>query len=192
MPSTFSSHLERDQANSSQAPARCVALLRGINVGGHGSIKMSDLRSWLLNAGFEGVETYLQSGNVLFVPNGMDAPAQTISQVLSNKAGLNVHVFIRTSSALDEVVKGNPFPESEPTQLHVAFLSDAQREFLKDVPDVASFSPESFHADEHEIYLFLPSGMGRAVLPRKLSVLKLATIRNWKTVCNLADLARAR
>ena len=45
---------------------RHLALLRGINVGGNNIIKMSDLRVCFEAMGLSGVETYIQSGNVIF------------------------------------------------------------------------------------------------------------------------------
>ena len=43
-----------------------IAFLRGINVGGHKLIKMSDLKQLLETMGLTKVQTYIQSGNVLF------------------------------------------------------------------------------------------------------------------------------
>ena len=46
-----------------------IALLRGINVGGRNIIKMADLKSTFESMGLESVQTYIQSGNVLFKSN---------------------------------------------------------------------------------------------------------------------------
>ena len=43
----------------------CIALLRGINVGGNNIIKMADLKDCLQDDGFNIVQTYIQSGNVV-------------------------------------------------------------------------------------------------------------------------------
>ena len=43
-----------------------VALLRGINVSGQKKIKMAELREQLKSCGFENIESYIQSGNILF------------------------------------------------------------------------------------------------------------------------------
>ena len=43
-----------------------VSFLRGINVGGHKKIKMSDLRQFYESLGLGDVRTILQSGNVVF------------------------------------------------------------------------------------------------------------------------------
>ncbi|MFD0395951.1 DUF1697 domain-containing protein [Streptomyces nogalater] len=67
--------------SSSQACGRVggmtkyVALLRGINVGGHAKIAMKDLRELFGALGFDEVQTYLQSGNVVFVDPAGPRPA---------------------------------------------------------------------------------------------------------------------
>jgi uncharacterized protein (DUF1697 family) len=53
-----------------------IALLRGINVGGHRPLKMEELRQMFVMLGFENVSTYIQSGNVVF-----DAADQDESQL---------------------------------------------------------------------------------------------------------------
>ena len=47
---------------------RFAALLRGINIGPNKRIAMADLRSIVESLGHADVETYLQSGNVVFTP----------------------------------------------------------------------------------------------------------------------------
>ena len=43
-----------------------VAFLRGVNVSGRNLLKMNELKAQLSMSGIEGVQTYLQSGNILF------------------------------------------------------------------------------------------------------------------------------
>ncbi len=43
-----------------------VALLRGVNVGGKNKVPMKALVLAMLEGGFTGVSTYIQSGNLLF------------------------------------------------------------------------------------------------------------------------------
>lgn len=54
-----------------------VAFLRGINVGGHGLIKMIDLKKAFEKMGFENVRTLLASGNVVFESEQTDNKALT-------------------------------------------------------------------------------------------------------------------
>ncbi|MFH5800863.1 DUF1697 domain-containing protein [Haladaptatus sp. CMAA 1911] len=46
--------------------ATYIAFLRGINIGAHNRMKMDDLRGLVESLGCDGVETYIQSGNVMF------------------------------------------------------------------------------------------------------------------------------
>jgi len=50
--------------------SRYVALLRGINVGGKHSIRMTDLKACFEAQGLDDVATYIQSGNVVFTARG--------------------------------------------------------------------------------------------------------------------------
>ena len=43
-----------------------IALLRGINVGGHNKVPMAVLRVALSQVGLKNVQTYIQSGNIVF------------------------------------------------------------------------------------------------------------------------------
>ena len=43
-----------------------IALIRGINVGGHKKVPMAELRELLTKSDLENVKTYIQSGNVIF------------------------------------------------------------------------------------------------------------------------------
>ena len=47
-----------------------VALLRGINLGGHNKVAMADLRTVVASLGHGDVATYIQSGNVVFGSRG--------------------------------------------------------------------------------------------------------------------------
>ena len=42
-----------------------IALLRGVNVGGHNKLPMAQLRAGLDEAGLSNPRTYIQSGNVI-------------------------------------------------------------------------------------------------------------------------------
>lgn len=88
---------------------RFVALLRGINVGGKNLISMADLRGELERAGYAAVETYIQSGNVLFET---DAPRSgleaSIESLLAERLGCPVLVVVRSHRQLAEVVARSP------------------------------------------------------------------------------------
>src|SRR5918998_6339265 len=78
-------------------PKTYVALLRGINLGARNKVSMSDLRALFESLGTEDVETYVQSGNVVFRSD--DDPAMltdAIQKRISSDLGLSVTVLVRT------------------------------------------------------------------------------------------------
>jgi uncharacterized protein (DUF1697 family) len=105
---------------------RQVGLLRGINVGGRNRVAMAQLRELMEALGYTGVETLLQSGNVVF---GSKQPAATserrIAKRLHAETGLDIKVLVRTRAELAAVVKRNPLGEhaDNPKHHHVVFLS---------------------------------------------------------------------
>ncbi len=88
----------------------CVALLRGVNVGGNNLIKMSDLKVSVESLGFADVSTYINSGNVLFRSRSTDARKleQKIEQVLERDFTVVCKVVIRTAGEIAQLVKALP------------------------------------------------------------------------------------
>ncbi|HLK46432.1 MAG TPA: DUF1697 domain-containing protein, partial [Acidimicrobiales bacterium] len=169
---------------------RYVALLRGVNVGGANRLAMADLRALVEGLGFERVETFIQSGNVLFDAPGRVDPAR-LEQALADRSGLAVDVLVRSSAQLAAVLDANPFAGRDPATLHVAFLAQPLAASVEAGLERDRFLPEEFALAAGELYLCLPKGMGRAKLPaylgRALGV--PMTVRNWRTVCRLAELS---
>ena len=170
-----------------------IALLRGINVGGHHKLPMAELRAMVADAGARRVRSYIQSGNVVF-DHDSDAPASLEAELgrsITASTGFAVPVTLRTAQELTTIVAGAPFPTSEPTQVHVSFLDQPPPTGAFDTVDRAAFAPEDFALSGRDLYLYLPNGMARTQLPRALGLYtKLAaTTRNWRTVVSLRDLA---
>ena len=161
-----------------------IALIRGVNVGGANRVKMADLRAALGDAGYEDVQTYLQSGNVVLRSDR--EPAAVARDVIA-ATGLDVEVMVRTAAQLAKVVEENPYPQvSDGRTLHVAFLEGGRPE----LPD-GDFAPEGFTVAHGELYVWLPEGMRDSKLVKALSERKLgvrATWRNWNTVLALHEM----
>jgi uncharacterized protein (DUF1697 family) len=87
-----------------------IALLRGINVGGH-TVKMDELRRHFTELGLADVRSYIQSGNVFFASDQADRGAltETIEHRLGTALGYDVPVFLRTIPELERVVAADPF-----------------------------------------------------------------------------------
>ncbi len=89
--------------------SRYAALLRGINVGGKNLISMADLRVEFERAGFEAVQTYIQSGNVLFETDRPRAELEgSIESLLADRIGCPVLVVVRSHRQLATIVKAAP------------------------------------------------------------------------------------
>src|SRR4026208_1160450 len=105
---------------------RVAALLRGINIGSNKRISMADLRAIVESLGHTDVETYLQSGNVVFTPKRRATnPAEPPSTAIREATGFHVPVVTRTGAELARVVESIPYSVDDPTKIVVAFLADA-------------------------------------------------------------------
>lgn len=176
--------------------ARQIALLRGINVGGHKSVPMARLRELLEELGYEDARTYVQSGNVVFTAPDRSAAklARRLEEALASTFGFEVPVVIRSRDELADVVAANPLGDiaTDPKRYHVFFLaSEVDPERVADI-DLADYEPETFRLRGRELYVWTPDGMHSARLTRALSEKRLGvpmTARNWRTVEKLLAMA---
>jgi uncharacterized protein (DUF1697 family) len=74
--------------------SKYVAFLRGINVGGHKTIKMDELKEAFEANGFKNVKTFLASGNVLF-----DAPKAGVTTLAKKIRNLSMGLKSRHKNA---------------------------------------------------------------------------------------------
>jgi len=174
-------------------PITVIALLRGVNVGGHNKLPMAQLRSIAADAGFADVRTYIQSGNLVGT-TGLDATvaAAALADAILTATGLAVPVIIRTAEQWSDVIAANPFPDAvDPGRhLHVIFLPAPATEVVRAF-DAIDFAPEAVAVTGSELYLHLPDGMGRsklAVAVNRIPEIAAGTARNWNTVLQLASL----
>jgi uncharacterized protein (DUF1697 family) len=173
-----------------------VALLRSVNVAGHGRLSMAELTESFATLGYEDVSTYIQTGNVLFRSPARSMPtlAKAIGHQLELDFGSAPAVILRRTADLARVVGASPFPAqgADPGRHHVTFLAEKpSRERL------AAFSAPDSGRDElviigQEIYVHTPDGYATtkltgSLLERRLGV--LSTTRNWNTVTKLNALA---
>lgn len=175
--------------------ATYIALLRGINVGGKRVIKMADLTAMVVAAGGRDVATYIQSGNVVFGHRSRSAAAVAarLADHIAQQAGFEVAVIVRTPHELAATIAGNPFPRAPTDTLHVGFLALAPTAAPL---DGTRFVPERYACVGREIYIEAPHGLGKSrllgALTKPTSIGADATVRNWRTVCALDELARGR
>jgi len=173
-----------------------ISMLRGINVGGQKKIKMADLRKFYQSLGYKAVQSYIQSGNVVFQVSEKDTTnlEKTIVTAIRDKYGFDVTVIVRTPQEFNTIVKNNPFSNKDTGRIYVTFLSEIPTDFPRDRLSSAQNGQEEFQLSEQEIYLFMPDGYGRTKLSNNFFERVLgvgATTRNWRTVNRLLEMAKS-
>ena len=177
--------------------SRAVALLRGINVGGHRKVPMAELRRSFEALGCTDVETYLQSGNVVFATSGVRLSnlATTIEHQVAADFGVDVRVLVRTGAEMARLERANPFRSegADESTLHVTFLAERPKPASIRALDERKGAPDAFVVSGREVFLHCPGGYGTTKLTtsffeRHLGV--TATTRNWKTVTKLCELTK--
>ncbi len=181
----------------SQRPILQIALLRGINVGGKHKLPMSDVVSIFREAGARQVQTYIQSGNVIFEAEKTEIPRMctAIMQSISSTYGWETPVITRTAEELSEIVRANPFlpAGADDRTLHVAFLGSLPNRTRIAELDARRSPPDEFVVQGREVYLSCPHGLARSKLTNAYFDSKLgtpSTVRNWKTTLKLLELAK--
>ena len=171
---------------------RVAGLLRGINIGPHKRITMPALREIVASLGHTDVETYLQSGNVVFTP-ARGAPKDLGAQLehaIAQATALDVPVVIRTGKELAKVVGSSPYVADDPTKLVVVFLGEAIELADLSLGDLGTYLPDELTLAGRELYVSVPNGQGRSKLMEALTKRRMpttATVRNWRTVEALAE-----
>ena len=173
-----------------------VALLRAINLGGHNSVSMADLREVLTRLGFGDVQSVLQTGNLVFQDHRRTG-AQ-LEQLLETEARkrlkLETDFFVRTAMEWQAVIARSPFPKEakrDPAHLVVMFLKDAPD--AKDVKTLqdAITGREVVRAVGKHLYVVYRDGIGRSRLTNAVmekNIHTRGTGRNWNTVLKLGAL----
>lgn len=174
-----------------------ISMLRGINVGGNRMIKMDALKALYESLGLEQVQTFIQSGNVVFRSKDRAvAPlARRIEDAIAKKYGFRADVLCRTISELRGVVQRNPFakrPEIHPGKLLVVFLSGSLEKEARARLLMIKGDPEELMAEEAELYIYFPNGQARPKLSMahvEKAHKKAWTGRNWNTITKLLEIA---
>jgi uncharacterized protein (DUF1697 family) len=177
---------------------RRIALLRGINVGPHKRVAMPELRELLASAGFEDVQTYVQSGNVVLLSDAPpDQLEQELERLVAERFGFGVDAIVRTAEELEQVMTRNPLADVavNPKRYQVSFLSaELDERRARELAELAT-DAERFVAIGRELYAWHPEGVARSKLWAKLASTSLgvkATARNWATVTTLHEMAAGR
>lgn len=171
-----------------------ISFLRGVNMTGHNSIKMTDLAALYNNIGFVNVQTYIQSGNVLFSDkNGISAAdiPQLIENEILSKFSFVVPAMIRTADELNTLLSVNPFLNEanfDPAKMAVIFLHETPSEIQIEKVSNINYPPDKFQIIGSEIFIYCPNGFGKTKLYTNFFEKKMGvtgTARNWKTITTI-------
>lgn len=170
-----------------------ISMLRGINVSGQKKIRMAELKNMYEMLGFGNVQTYVQSGNVIFDSSQQEIVKiqKSIETQIEAAFGFSVPVLIRTTDDFKRIIESHPFKKEEALRVLVTFLYE--RPDKSKLEDLSQYEDkvDKFAIGEQEIFLFCPGGYGKTKLSntffeRKLDV--VATTRNWKSVNALYEM----
>ena len=176
-----------------------VSLLRAVNVGGHAVIKMADLRALYESLKFKNVQTYVQSGNVVFQAEEKDLAklARKIQTAIEKCFGVKPGIMLRTTEEMRGIVARNPFAKRlgiEPGKLLVYFLQEELNANTSAQLRALPLASEELVPSGKELFIYFSNGMGKSKLPwGKLEKICTApgTGRNWNSVSKLLAMAEA-
>lgn len=172
-----------------------IALLRGVNVGGHKKVPMAILREILEKSGLINVKTYIQSGNVVFQTSEINKIKlkEFIQKTIEHHFGFLVPIIVKTNEELQFVFDNCIFSEAKKTKSYFILLNKAPEVSLVKEAEKIIFESEEFAIVNNCLYFYSSSGYGRTkfnmnTFEKKLKV--KATSRNYKTIKKLLELSK--
>jgi len=178
-----------------------VAFLRGVNMTGHNSLKMTGLSDLFREIGLVDPETYIQSGNVIFrckdaIP--VTDIASMIEKAILEKFNYDVPAMVRTVDEMRKIAIENQLTgekDFDPSRMAVLFLHEKpgndQTKKLKGI----DYPPDKFYISGSEIYIYCPNGFGKTRLYTNFFEKKLGikgTARNWKTFKTILQISEKK
>ena len=159
---------------------------------------MDALRNLYAELNFSNVQSYIQSGNLIFKYKKINTInlATTIAKKITQRFDFEVPVMVKEVDEISKILANNPFLTSrkeDETKLHVTFLSEAPPKNAIDILNQNKYANDEFIVIENTVYLFCPNGYGNTKLTNTFFENKLkltATTRNWKTVNQLYTIAQ--
>lgn len=171
-----------------------IALLRGVNVGGRNKVPQRALAERLERGLGVPVRHMLQSGNLAVARAESNGLAEQVRASIAADTGLDIPVLVRTAAAWATLAESNPWPDEDPTRVHLSVWDDPH-----DPTAEAAMRGAGWAGDE---IVFVPGGawmryatsfheakLGNHVIERRLKV--VATARNARTVSDLLALVRS-
>lgn len=170
---------------------RYIVLLRGINVSGKNKLPMQGLRELLSHLGYQNVQTYIQSGNIIL--DSKEAKEEVVKKIhneIDDRFGYDVPVIIRTAKEWEKIIEKNPYSLNQGKSIYFTFLDR--------VPVISEIVINAYESDEFTligdvVYLSCLGGYGNSKLTNNVFEKKLqvrASSRNYRTTMKLLELAK--
>lgn len=175
---------------------RYAAFLRGINVGSNNRVKMPDFKKVFEEIGLNEVQTFIQSGNVLF---SSEEEGRVIKERLErgveNHLGIKTSAILRTTEELKSIISCCPFSDMEADEAEKALGAEVLYVCLFSEPLLSeeAESLERYRSEDEDIYIsggnvymFLKKGIRASKLAQRIEKLgKPCTVRNLKMLQKL-------
>ena len=168
--------------------AAVVALLRPVNVGGTGMLPNTVLADRCWAAGLSEVQTYLASGNAVFVSDQDEAAVRTaLTTARYAHTGRSIGILTRSAIELTDVVVRNPFAQVPANRVVTLFVDEAL--LTRALDGSTGQRDEQVRLGLRESFVWYPSGQATSRL--RLPSRETGMARNMNTVTKLAALAGA-
>ena len=170
-----------------------VALLRGINVGGHRKVPMAELRAVADGLGLGSVRTYVASGNLVFEAEADEAALERrLEEAIAARFGFAVDVIVRSATRWRGYAASNPFPEESERQPNLVMVTIGKQAATEgDIEALrarASVNERVERAgDAIWIWIWFGDGAGRSKMGTEPGS-GVWTTRNWRTVLALQEM----
>jgi uncharacterized protein (DUF1697 family) len=174
---------------------RCIALLRGVNLGGNKKVPMAELRLLVEGLGFTEVRTLLNSGNVVFTARASavrDAAAK-IEQAVLDQLGVSSRVTVLTAPELGAVLDENPLAGlcDNPSRMLIAVFAEPAARTKAEALMERNWTPEVMAVGTRAAYLWCANGISAGELGFAVdkALRTGVTARNLATMTKLRELA---
>ena len=171
-----------------------IALLRGINVGGHRKVPMADLRALAEAEGLGDVRSHVASGNLVFESDAAAGVLETrLEKAIAAQFGFDVDVVVRSAAAWAKLAQANPFPKESaetPDRVMMTIGKRAAGEAEVAALRAKAAADERVERKGEAVWIWFGSGAGRSkigTMPGK----EIWTSRNWRTVQTLEEMTRS-
>ncbi|MGK0190052.1 MAG: hypothetical protein ACI9R3_005872 [Verrucomicrobiales bacterium] len=176
-------------------PTIYVALLRGINVGGKNRIPMKELAPLCAALGWKSVETYLQTGNVIFTSTRAASTLESdLERAIVSHFDFSIPIIVRNAIDFEKCIVESPLKNQAKTDPSRVLLYLAKRPIDNDAHrnlESRSTAGECVFVYHQSLWIHFPSGVGSSKLTSAVidkAVGSTATGRNWNTASKIREM----